>query len=471
MSRRAHSMGVTPDTRTLHADIAPECLNVRKYWLSVPGGTKQCFDRRLIYVGSSPDNLFVVEDPTVSRVHLKIEADRVGHRLRDLDSKNGTAVNGIRVTDAYLPPECRIRVGETEIDFRLGDESVEVQLATRNRFGSIRGESLEMREIFALLSRVAPTMATVLVEGESGTGKELIADALHREGARPKGPLVIFDCSAVPRDLVESELFGHTKGAFTGATGQRIGAFEEANGGTLFLDEIGELPIDLQPKLLRALESREVKPVGANNRVKVNCRIVAATNRNLEKEVQNGNFREDLYYRIAVIKVRLPPLRTRPEDIPLLVNHFVEQIRGDTPGIGKFQISYETMQKLQRHAWPGNVRELRNFVERAVLLADQEGHIDTRFIGAEGVESLRQPVAAQHAVSLGSENTSTGAIAIDYNLPYKDAKDRLTEEFEKIYWTRLLAKAGGNISEAARRGGIHRKSLEYLLKKADVDGT
>jgi DNA-binding NtrC family response regulator len=461
----------SPDTRTLHADAAPESLNVRKCWISIPGGQKLCFDRRLIYIGNSPDNQIIIDDPTVSRVHLKIEADRVGHRLRDLDSKNGTFVNGIRVSDAYLPPECRIRVGETELDFRLGDESVEVQLATRNRFGSIRGESLEMREIFALLSRVAPTMATVLVEGESGTGKELVADALHREGPRPKGPFVIFDCSAVPRDLVESELFGHMKGAFTGAVGARVGAFEEANGGTLFLDEIGELPTDLQPKLLRALESREVKPVGSNTRVKVNCRIVAATNRNLEKEVQAGNFREDLYYRLAVIKVRLPPLRTRPEDLPLLVNHFVDQIRADAPpGTAKFQISYETMQKLQRHAWPGNVRELRNFVERAVLLADQQGNWDTRFIGAESADGLRPASPPPHGVAVSHGDTSTGAIAVDYTLPYKDAKDRLTEEFEKVYWTRLLAKSGGNISEAARRGGIHRKSLEYLLKKADVSG-
>ncbi|MBT9555665.1 MAG: sigma 54-dependent Fis family transcriptional regulator [Myxococcales bacterium] len=458
------------DTRTLHADALPESLKVRKYWLSVPGGTRECFDRRTIYVGSAPDNAFVIEDPTVSRVHLKIEADRVGHRLRDLDSKNGTFVNGIRVTDVYLPPECRVRIGATEFEFRLGDESVEVQLATRNRFGAMLGESLDMREIFALLARVAPTMATVLVEGESGTGKELIAEALHREGQRPKGPFVIFDCSAVPRDLVESELFGHTKGAFTGATGNRIGAFEEASGGTLFLDEIGELPMDLQPKLLRALESKEVKPVGSNTRVKVNCRIVAATNRNLEKEVQASNFREDLYYRLAVIKVRLPPLRNRPEDIPLLVNHFVDQVREGYTGTAKFQISYETMQKLQRHPWPGNVRELRNFVERAVLLAD-EGRIDTRFIGAEGAMALRAPVAAPAPAPVGTpaaESTSAGAITIDYTLPYKDAKDRLTDEFERVYWTRLLAKTSGNISEAARRGGIHRKSLEYLLKKLDV---
>ncbi len=216
-----------------------------------------------------------------------------------------------------------------------------------------------------------------------------------------------------------------------------------------------------------------VKPVGTNQRVKVDCRIVAATNRNLASEVKAGNFREDLYYRLAVIKVRLPSLRNRPEDVPLLVNHFVEALR---PAVGPgaaFQINYETMAKLQRHAWPGNVRELKNFIERAVLLAD-DGPIDTRFIGGDVAAGLRRvsPDAAldsaDHAVSVPGANTSTGAITVDYKLPFKDAKNRLIDEFERVYWTRLLGKTGGNVSEAARQGGIHRKSLEYLLKKLDV---
>ena len=460
-------------TQTIHLDVAPESLTLRKYWIRRQGQKDLCLDRRLAYLGSAPDNHIVVEDPTVSRVHAKIEVDRLGHRLRDLESKNGTRINGVRVSDAYLPPECQITVGETELTFQLADESVEVELATRNRFGSILGESLEMREIFALLARVAPTMATVLVEGESGTGKELIAEALHEESPRKGGPFVVFDCSAVPRDLVESELFGHLKGSFTGAVGNRIGAFEEANGGTLFLDEIGELSMDLQPKLLRVLEKREVKPVGSNNKVHVDCRIVAATNRDLQKEVQAGNFREDLYYRLAVIKVRLPPLRNRPEDIPLLVSHFVQGARANLPPGAQFQISFDTMQKLQRHTWPGNVRELKNFIERAALLADNNNAIDTRFIGGDAAQGLRgrdpAPVASgDHARAIPGEETSTGAISVDYKLPFKDAKERLIDEFERVYWTRLLARTGGNISEAARQGGIHRKSLEYLLKKSNV---
>ncbi len=412
----------------------------------------------------------VLDDPTVSRVHCKLEVDKSGHVLVDLESKNGTFVNGVRLDRGWLPNESVIRVGATDIGFTLGEESVEVHLSASNRFGNLLGESLEMREIFALLARVAPTNATVLVEGESGTGKELVAEALHDKSARRAGPFVVFDCSAVPRELVESELFGHVKGAFTGATTDRIGAFQEASGGTLFLDEIGELPVDLQPRLLRVLESREVKPVGTNRRVKVDCRIVAATNRNLEKEVEDGSFREDLYYRLAVIKVHLPPLRNRTPDIALLVNHFVAQMAEDMPGDATFQISWQTMAKLQRHRWPGNVRELKNFIERAVLLADG-GDLDTRFIGRRRGADEDDPAAdaAGHAQPVQGASTSTGALTVDYKLPFKDAKNRLVEQFERIYWRRLLAKTGGNVSEASRLGGIHRKSLEYLLKKLDLD--
>ena len=458
-------------TRTIHIGSAPQKLTLRKYSLSTEAGQSASFERRLIFIGSAPDNHFVLEDPTVSRVHCRLEVDESGHRLRDLDSKNGTRVNGIRTTQAWLPSECTLQIGETEVSFRLEDDSVEVALHTSNRFGNLLGESLQMREVFALLARVAPSTATVLIEGESGTGKELVAQAIHEHSTRSRGPFVVFDCSAVPKDLVESELFGHVKGAFTGATTDRTGAFEEAHAGTLFLDEIGELPMDMQPKLLRVLESREVKPVGGNRRVKVDVRILAATNRTLEEEVKQSGFREDLYYRLAVIKLQLPPLRNRPEDIPMLVNHFVKSLTSQLPqGTPHFQISYETMAKLQKYAWPGNIRELKNFIERAVLLADGS-RIDTRFIGGSSPQVQSHDPAAQaqaHAQAVPGENTHTGAIAVDYRLPFKDAKDRLVEQFERVYWTRLLNKAGGNISEAARQGGIHRKSLEYTIKKLEL---
>jgi DNA-binding NtrC family response regulator len=451
-------------TRTIQFEGDVDTLSVRKYWLRPSEGSEQCIENRLIYVGASPDNHFVLNNPTVSRVHCKIEADGKRHRIRDLESKNGTFINDVRVNDAYLPSECSVRVGDATFSFSLADESVEVQLTRHNQFGDLLGESLQMREIFGLLSRVAPTNATVLVEGQSGTGKELVADALHRESPRKDKPFVVFDCSAVPRDLVESELFGHIKGSFTGATANRNGAFEEANGGTLFLDEIGELPLDLQPRLLRVLEKREVKPVGSNEVRPVDVRIVAATNRNLSLEVKEGNFREDLYYRLAVIRVLLPPLHKRVEDIPLLVKHFVGMAQ-EQLGIQSqaFEINFETMTKLQHYQWPGNVRELKNFIERAALLAGDEP-IDTRFIGGEPNPTPSfSPAQGDSPSAPGGE-----ALSAEYSLPFKDAKSRLIEQFEYTYWSRLLSETKGNVSEAARRGGIHRKSLEYLLKKIDL---
>ena len=453
---------MTEATRTIQVDASPESLLLRKYRIhtaqSDRGALDRTFDRRLIYVGSAPDNGVVIDHPTVSRTHCKIEADRHGHRIRDLESKNGTWVNGVRVMEAYLPREANIRLGDAEMTFRLQDETVEIPLSRKGSFGELIGESIGMREIFGLLARVAPTDVTVLVEGESGTGKELIANALHEQSKRRGGPFVVFDCSAVPTHLIESELFGHVKGAFTGALTDRMGAFEEAAGGTLFIDEIGELSLDLQPKLLRVLESRQVKPVGSNRRMSTDVRIVAATNRNLEKEVQAGNFREDLYYRLAVIKVELPPLRMRTDDIPVLVEHFVKELAGkDAP----IQISYETMRKLQAHPWPGNVRELRNFVERAALLSDS-GRIETKFVRLPS-RHLEDKAAAGPPPA-----DATALPGVDLDLPFKDAKNRLIETFEKTYWARLLGSTGGNISEAARRGGIHRKSLEYLLKKLDI---
>jgi len=277
-----------------------------------------------------------------------------------------------------------------------------------------------------------------------------VARAIHDHSPRGKGPFIVFDCSAVPKDLIASELFGHKKGAFTGATADRPGAFVAAKGGTLFLDELGELALELQPKLLRAIESRQVKPVGATREVATDVRLVAATNRKLAREVEAKSFREDLYYRLAVIMVRLPPLREQAEEIPLLVRHFLREL-GQHPD--RLKVSYDTMARLQSHRWPGNVRELRNFVERAVLLT--------------GGESLSEEFLEVPSPG-GRAQTPTEGLAIDLSLPFKDAKARLVESFETSYWERLLEATGGNISEAARRAGIHRKSAEYLVKKLDL---
>ena len=448
-------MGDGPET--LLASEALEALRFQRYRLALPGGgPARLFDGRLIYLGSAPDSDFPIDHPTVSRTHARLEFDGTGFLLRDLQSKNGTWVDGVRIHEAYVPATARLRLGQAEVSFGLDEQSVEVQLTRGDRFGRLLGKSAQMREIFALLPRIARSEVSVLVEGESGTGKELIAEAVHQHSRRAHKPLVIFDCSAVAPELIESELFGHVKGAFTGAVQNRSGVFEAADGGTLFLDEIGELPLDLQPKLLRALEKGEFKPVGDNTRRTADVRVIAATNRQLEREVEAAAFREDLYYRLAVLKVKLPPLRRRPEDIPLLVEHFLE-----VSGASDVQVGYETMRRLQAHPWPGNVRELKNYVERAVVLAEH-GRLETRHLSSRAIK--RDPGVAE------VQDGARAVLAVDYDLPFKDAKQRLLEVFETRYWTRLLEDTSGNISEAARRGGIHRKSLEYVVKKLDLKG-
>ena len=448
-------------TRTQMGAPGMERLKTRTYTLEIlegpDVGKRLTTGERVTRLGTHPDCDLELNDPLTSRLHARIEIDPLGHRLIDDSSKNGTFIDGMRIRDLYLTPEIRIRLGGNVIRYTPGDQEVEIALSRDHRFGGLLGRSAAMREIFAVLSRVAPTDMTVLIEGESGTGKELVAQALHDHSDRAGGPLVVFDCSAVSPSLIESELFGHVKGAFTGATGSRTGAFEQADGGTLFLDEIGELPLDMQPKLLRALEQREVRPVGGNRPVRFNARIVAATNRNLQKEAQASQFREDLYFRLAVVRLILPPLRRRAEDIPLLVRHFLDEFntRGDT----QVQVGYDTIIKLQKHGWPGNVRELRNFVERATMLATGD-RLETRYLA---------PPAQGEAPAPQASAEPTWA-QLDDDLPFKDAKARLVEDFERAYWARLLEKTDGNISAAARIAGVHRKSAEYLLKKLDLKG-
>lgn len=452
-------------TRTVFLQNGEQLLKLQKYRLSVldEGGKAvreaRVFDGRRVQLGTSPENELVLDDPAVSRFHASIVVDENGYLLSDTGSKNGTFIGNLRVREVYLSDASTFRVGKTLVRFELTQDQAEVHFSGKARFGNLLGSSLAMREIFAMLARVAPTDATVLIEGESGTGKELVAEALHQHSQRKGKPFVVIDCSAIPRDLIESELFGHIKGAFTGATGTRKGAFEAADGGTLFLDELGELDLDLQPKLLRALEKREIKPVGSNDAIKTNVRVVAATNRKLIHEVNEGNFREDLYYRLAVIRIEMPPLRERPDDIPVLVEHFLGAAN-EMAGREGVDVSYKTMEKLKRHRWPGNVRELKNFVERAVLLTSGD-QIETRFLQSREPVTEAPPAAATPAMSMAER-------AIAEGLPFKDAKNRLIETFEKNYWMRLLENTEGNVSEAARIAGVHRKSVEYILKKLDI---
>jgi len=428
---------------------------VRKFRLHVSDEGGAVIQRDIstpkVRVGSRQGNDVVLADKTVSRIHVEIGADESGFRLRDLGSRNGTFVNGVRANDVYLQPGSRINIGRSELRFELLEDEAEVPLSTADSFGPLVGHSARMRELFATLERVAQTDFTVLVEGETGTGKELVAKALHAASRRNKGPLVVFDAAAVPSHLIESQLFGHVRGAFTGATDRRLGLMESADAGTLFIDELGEMPLMLQPKLLRALAQREVCPVGSHDSRQVDIRVVCATNRDLAAEVNTGTFRDDLYYRVAVVRIVVPPLRERPEDIPLLVEHFVRGFIADESRVGAIMgsVSDANWRALKMYPWPGNIRQLRNVVEGTLALAGDE--LPQKFeptLGRQARNATESPVAVA-----------------DLEQPYIAQRDELMARFEESYVSGILEKHDGNISRAAAAAGIDRTYFRRLLKK------
>jgi DNA-binding NtrC family response regulator len=362
--------------------------------------------------------------------------------VRDLGSTNGSFVGGARFQELLLGFGSEIQIGQTLLKYLPDEEHVDVVPAASERFGNMLGSDPKMRQVFSLLEDVAHTEATVLLEGETGTGKELLAEEIHRHSARADKPFVVFDCAAQPKDLIESALFGHVRGAFTGAVSDRKGAFVEAEGGTLFLDEIGELALDMQPVLLRALDKRTIRPVGGTGQRMVSVRVVAATNRDLRAEMATKRFREDLYYRLAVIRIHVPPLRERPADFALLVQHFVESY-ARPPGL---VARAEDVERLARLPWPGNVRQLRNVIEHACAVSHGEELDLAEFLAA----ALAPPPAL-------------GAIALD--VPFKEAKARVVEEFERVYLRALLERHGGNLSAASRSADLDRKHLRELLRK------
>lgn len=325
------------------------------------------------------------------------------------------------------------------------------KVAGRVRLAQLLGKSPSMQKIFDLIGRIHSTKTSVLITGESGTGKELVARALHSEGARAKAPFVAVNCGAIPEELMESELFGHKRGSFTGAVADKAGLFQEASGGTLFLDEIGELSLGLQVKLLRALQERRVKPVGSVDEAEVDVRVVAATNRELEAEVARGAFRADLYYRLNVIELRLPPLRQRREDVPLLVEHFTKRFAQelDRP---KAQLSAEALRRLDAYDFPGNVRELENIIERAIALASAD------LIGVDDLPTLKapRPVVANSAVEIPPDGVDL---------------DRLVADFERLWVTKAIEQSGGARKRTANLLGLTVGSLRYRLIKLGLESS
>ena len=314
-------------------------------------------------IGSARSNDVVIEAEYVSNYHCRIENRKGEYFLKDLQSTNGTLLNGNRIIEAPLPVDSEIRIGKTTIRFTTEEEIEPLHASKASEYEGIVSNDPSMRSIFSLIDRLAKSDATVLIHGETGVGKELIARAIHKKSLRDKKPYLSINCGAISKDLIESELFGHEKGAFTSAHQQRKGLFEQAHGGTLFLDEIGELPLDLQPKLLRVLENGEIKRVGGSQLIDVDVRIVAATNRNLAQEISKGRFREALFYRLYVIPIEVPPLRERVGDIPLLVDHFLKTVSAHA----QRRFEPEALEMLKEHPWPGNVRELKNVIGRALL--------------------------------------------------------------------------------------------------------
>jgi transcriptional regulator with GAF, ATPase, and Fis domain len=395
-------------------------------------------------IGKAPDNDLVLGDDTVSRHHCEIIRAPDGLHVRDLESTNGTKIDGTRVREAMVVPGNVLKVGEVEIQFRPSAQKVEVLPSDNTSFGSAIGQSLSMRTIFGVLERIAPTEATVLLEGETGTGKDVLARAIAGASSRAQKPFLVVDCGAVTYSLIESELFGHERGAFTGAVAQRQGAFELADGGTVFLDEIGELPLDVQPKLLRVLETREFRRVGGNKTLSSNVRVIAATKRDLLREVGTGKFREDLYFRLAVVPVTVPPLRARREDIPNLVNHILKAASGGDA----LSVPQDTMQSLVAHEWPGNVRELRNVLERSIYMAHAMGTTEI------AVVTLPQ-----------THPTNETAFHFEPSASYRETRAKYDAEFEKRYVKWLLGRHHGNISAAAREAKMDRKHLHDMAKK------
>jgi len=455
-----------------------DTFEVRQCQLEVLDGedTGQRFvlNKPSFLIGTDPLCDLVLKDRTASRRHCELVAEGDGYKLVDLNSTNGTHLEGVRVGQVFLPPTSVFRAGKTRIRFGMA-QTLEPLTRDRTRYGNIIGQSPPLRDVLAILDKVAPTDLSIVIEGETGTGKELIVRAIHGASRRASQPLEIFDCSAFPGTLLESELFGHERGAFSGAAYAHKGVFERADRGTIFFDELGEMDIEFQAKFLRALESGEIRRVGGERTLMVNVRPVAATNRNLDELIAEGRFRQDLFYRLAKVRFRLPPLRERPEDIPMLAEFFLDQM---AVGLGhRPLLTSDAVDVLVHYRWPGNIRELRNMIERAATLCDNR--ITGDYLAAElGVRPTHVPVPHPAQSAPPPPPSDSGGVqaylmasiesADGDPVPLREAKDALVSDFEKQYLEHLLEKHQQNISAAAREAQIDRRHFYRLLKKYDL---
>jgi DNA-binding NtrC family response regulator len=404
----------------------------------------------LIRVGKADTNDIILQDPAVSSHHLEITLVGAAVRVRDLGSTNGTWVAQARLSESLVPPGTVLQLGRTKIHLQTPDSSFVLEPADVDHFGELWGASVAMRQLYAVLQRVAPRDATVLLDGETGTGKELAARAIHEHSTRKHGPFAVFDCSSAAAELIESQLFGHRKGAFTGATSDRMGVFEAAAGGTLFLDELDSLPLELQPKLLRVLEGRRVVRLGEFRERPVDVRIIAAAGRSPEEAAAAGDLRPDLYYRLAVVRVTLPGLRDRIDDIPLLVRVLLDRMGGQGIEVS----AGRGLSRLCAHPWMGNVRELRNVLERALALAPT---------GAACLDDLPLQMSGGPSVTR-DELAPVRRDPLHEGLPYKEAKERIVEVWEARYLEAAFDRNDGNLSKTGRQIGLSRPHLRKLLR-------
>jgi two-component system, NtrC family, response regulator HydG len=399
-----------------------------------------------VLAGKGPACELRLTDPQISRRHAAFEVTPQGLRVTDLDSTNGTTVNGVRVVDAFVAAGDRVKLGNTWFKIERGSAQP-ISMSADDHFGRMLGASEVMRRLYPRCRQLAESGLATLIEGETGTGKEVLAEALHEASPRAKAPFVVFDCTAVPPNLAESMLFGHEKGSFTGAVASRKGVFEEAHGGTLFIDEIGELDYAMQPKLLRALERSEVQRVGANKWTKVDVRIIAATRRDLDREVQAGRFRDDLFFRLAVGRIELPPLRKRKGDIEILARFFWQRQGGQ-----EFELARDIIDRFEDYAWPGNVRELSHAVARVRAFGGSA--VDDMGVLERGGGGQPDPEPTGRA-NVFEEILASG-------LPLTQARERLVSAFEQRYVEQVLAAHGGNVIRAAAASGLARRYFQIL---------